>query len=170
MKPTLDDVQVVLSRFDSSDWDELRIDHEDFHLHVYKTPGERRAAPSSPPPAVIPPATTVSTPASQPSEPSAESPPPATQSTPSSDPSSDVLEIRAPSLGTFYRAPKPGAAPFVEVGQSVTPDTDLCILEVMKLFTSVQAGVTGTVREILTEDGSLVEHGQILFVIEPTAA
>jgi acetyl-CoA carboxylase biotin carboxyl carrier protein len=77
------------------------------------------------------------------------------------------IAIRAPMLGTFYRAPAPGQAPFVEMGQHVKADDTLCLVEVMKLFNSIRAGVDGTVRSILAENGSLVEYNQILFVIAP---
>lgn len=75
-------------------------------------------------------------------------------------------QVKAPNLGTFYRSPKPGAAPFVEIGQKVSAETEICLLEVMKLFTSVKAGVSGTIREVCVEDGVLVEGGQVLFLIE----
>ena len=75
----------------------------------------------------------------------------------------------APVLGTFYRAPKPGAAPFVEIGARVAPDTVVCIVEVMKLMTSVTAGVAGEVVELLATDGSLVEYGQPLLRIRADA-
>ena len=65
-------------------------------------------------------------------------------------------------------APKPGAKPYVEIGQRVQPDTDVCVIEVMKLFTSVQAGVTGVVRQVLVKDAELVEFDQPLFLIEVT--
>ncbi|MFN6980166.1 MAG: acetyl-CoA carboxylase biotin carboxyl carrier protein, partial [Gemmobacter sp.] len=77
------------------------------------------------------------------------------------------VAIPAPNLGTFYRAPKPGAPPYCEVGQRVTEDSELCLIEVMKLFTSLRSGVAGTVRRICVPDGAMVEHGQILFYIEP---
>jgi acetyl-CoA carboxylase biotin carboxyl carrier protein len=69
-------------------------------------------------------------------------------------------------LGTFYRAPKPGAASFVEIGQAVVPETELCLVEVMKLFTTLRAGMTGIIRQILVSDGEMIETGQPLFVIE----
>lgn len=75
--------------------------------------------------------------------------------------------VAAPNLGTFYRSPKPGAPPFVELGQRVSAQTELCLLEVMKLFTSVKAGVAGTIRRIDAADAELVEGGQMLFHIEP---
>ena len=75
--------------------------------------------------------------------------------------------VRAPYLGTFYRSPKPGAAPYVELGASVAADAELCLVEVMKLFTAVRAGVAGKVAEVLASDGELVAAGQPLFVILP---
>ena len=74
--------------------------------------------------------------------------------------------MNAPSLGTFYRSPKPGAAPFTQIGELVEPETELCLIEVMKLFTTLRAGVKGRLVSILVEDGLMVEHDQPLFVIE----
>lgn len=65
-------------------------------------------------------------------------------------------------LGTFYRAPKPGAAPFVSIGDRVNPETVIGIIEVMKLMNSTSAGVSGTIVEILVQDGELVEYDQPL--------
>ncbi len=71
-------------------------------------------------------------------------------------------EVTAPLLGTFYRAPKPGAPPFVDVGSVVEADTVIAIIEVMKLMNTVRAGRAGRVTEILVGDGALVEYGQPL--------
>jgi len=75
------------------------------------------------------------------------------------------IAVEAPNLGTFYRSPKPGAAPFVEIGDTVEPDTEICLIEVMKLFTSVKAGKAGTVRQICAGDAELVEARRILFYL-----
>ena len=77
--------------------------------------------------------------------------------------------VRSPMVGTFYRAPAPGQPPFVEVGQSVEPDSILCIIEVMKLMNSIEAGVRGTVRQIAVENAAAVEAGEVLVAIEPRA-
>ena len=77
--------------------------------------------------------------------------------------------VRAPSLGTFYRSPKPGGPPYCEAGQTIVSQQELGLLEVMKLFTTVRSGVPGTVREILAKDGEMVEFDQPLFLIEPYA-
>lgn len=79
------------------------------------------------------------------------------------------VQVRAPSLGSFYRAPKPGAPAFADIGARVTPDSELCLIEVMKLFTTMRAGVGGIVREVYAKDGELVEFDQPLFLIEPDA-
>ncbi len=73
--------------------------------------------------------------------------------------------MRAPLLGTFYRAPKPGAPSFVEVGARVEPDTVIGIIEVMKLMNAVRAGSSGVVREIRARDGNLVEYGETLLTL-----
>jgi acetyl-CoA carboxylase biotin carboxyl carrier protein len=70
--------------------------------------------------------------------------------------------VAAPLLGTFYRAPKPGAPPFIEVGSVVEDETIIGIIEVMKLMNTVRAGVSGRVVEILAQDGALVEYGETL--------
>ena len=75
--------------------------------------------------------------------------------------------IPSPMLGTFYRANAPGAAPFVDVGSRVEPDTLVCIIEVMKMMNSVHAGVSGTIVEVCAENGQLVEYGAPLFRVEP---
>ena len=74
--------------------------------------------------------------------------------------------VKAANLGTFYRAPKPGAPPYVNVGDTVAPDDEVCLIEVMKMFTPLRAGVKGVVREILVDDSSLVEFDQRLFLVE----
>ena len=77
--------------------------------------------------------------------------------------------IRSPTVGTFYRAPEPGAQPFVEVGSRVKPDTTVCLIEVMKLMSSLPAEHSGVVTHILVDDARLVEAEQVLMVIDPTA-
>lgn len=73
--------------------------------------------------------------------------------------------VKAPMVGTFYRAPNPGAAPFVEVGQSVKEGDALCIIEAMKLLNEIEADKSGVIKEILVENGEPVEYGQPLFII-----
>lgn len=74
--------------------------------------------------------------------------------------------VKSPMVGTFYRAGQPGADPFVSVGSQVKEGDTLCIIEAMKLMNEIEADATGTIREVLVENGSPVEFGQPLFVIE----
>jgi len=82
-------------------------------------------------------------------------------------PDSGVIRIEAPMVGTFYRAPEPGAAPFVEEGDAVEPGQTLCILEAMKLMNEVKAEAEGVVRSIHAQNAQPVEYGQLLFELEP---
>ena len=77
------------------------------------------------------------------------------------------VAVTAPLLGTFYVAPEPGAPPFVQVGQQVTEDTTCGLIELMKVFNSVRAGVNGTIAEVVAQNGSFVEFGQTLFIVKP---
>jgi acetyl-CoA carboxylase biotin carboxyl carrier protein len=78
-----------------------------------------------------------------------------------------LVEVRSPLLGIYYRAPRPGEPPFVDIGARVEPDTIIGIIEVMKLMNTARAGVGGEVVEILARNGELVEHGELLLLVRP---
>ena len=80
-----------------------------------------------------------------------------------------LKEIRSPMVGTFYKAPEPGAEPYIKVGNRVTPGQTVCIIEAMKIMNEIEAEIAGTVREISVEDGQPVEFGQALFRVDPNA-
>ena len=80
-----------------------------------------------------------------------------------------LAEVTSPLLGIFYRAPRPGEAPFVDIGSRVDEDTVIGIVEVMKLMNSVRAGVKGKIVEILCENGALVEYGEVLLRVRSEA-
>ncbi len=89
-------------------------------------------------------------------------------------PSEDVVEeedkyhvIKSPLVGTFYRSPSPGAPPFVDVGDVVSPGQVLCIIEALKVMNEIESDVKGRVEKILVENGETVEYGQPLFLIDP---
>jgi acetyl-CoA carboxylase biotin carboxyl carrier protein len=146
---TDDDVRDILRIIDESELDELRIDMPGFRLHVRK---------GGAPPAAEPP----------PSEPA-----PAAEPVPASEPaaasSNGATTIDAPMLGTFYRASAPGAQPFVDVGSEVSPDTVVCLIEVMKMMNSIKAGVAGTVVEVCAANAEVVELGEPLFRVDPAS-
>lgn len=85
---------------------------------------------------------------------------------PSSGPSANEIDVIAPLLGNFYSAPRPGEPPFVQLGDTVGPDTTIGIIEVMKLMNPIRAGVAGTVTALLAENGKAVEEGQALLRVK----
>jgi acetyl-CoA carboxylase biotin carboxyl carrier protein len=82
---------------------------------------------------------------------------------------SNLIEIKSPMVGTFYRSPEPGADPYVKAGSRVAPGQTLCIIEAMKIMNEIESEVSGRVREVLVEDSQPVEFGQVLFRVEPNA-
>ncbi|HJE01014.1 acetyl-CoA carboxylase biotin carboxyl carrier protein [Staphylococcus auricularis] len=97
----------------------------------------------------------------------AQNPSPEAQSnTSESEASDDLQTINAPMVGTFYKSPSPEESAYVQVGDTVSKDSTVCILEAMKLFNEIQAEVSGEITEILVEDGQMVEYGQPLFKVK----
>jgi acetyl-CoA carboxylase biotin carboxyl carrier protein len=155
MNIKLQDIESLIEIFDSSDWDEMHLKCWDIELFLSTDPNAR---------------STRIAPAAALAEPAAISDAGGASALPGAAPaaaSSNWVPLKAPNLGTFYRAPKPGAPSFVEIGQQVEPDTEVCLIEVMKLFTSLKAGVRGVVRRVCVEDAAMVEFGDTLFYIEP---
>lgn len=168
----------------SGDIEELSIKYGDIELALSKTPGglsHLKAAPAAAPAAPAPAPAAPEAPKAEAPEPApapAAAPAPAeteapapkeeapkTEAAPAS--SSNGVEVKSPMVGTFYAAPKPGADPFVKVGDTVEVGQVLCIVEVMKLMNNIEAKTAGTVTEILVDNEDAVEHGQPLMVIEP---
>jgi acetyl-CoA carboxylase biotin carboxyl carrier protein len=160
---THDDVQEILRLLDASPFDELHLETDRFKLILRRSgrePGgwtqERRtlARPQPITGAKIP-----------------ESAPPSARSGEVAQRSSEgIFEIRPPIIGTFYRAPKPGATPFVEVGSVVTEDSVVGIVETMKLMNSIYAGVRGRVVEICVADAEFVEQDRVLIRVQAEKA
>jgi len=81
----------------------------------------------------------------------------------------NTIEIKAPMVGTFYRAPSPEAPPYVEKGQDIAEGDVICIIEAMKLMNEIKSEVRGKVIDIQIENGNPIEFGQVLFVVEPAS-
>ena len=145
----------LLEQLSKSDIQEFRLEGEDFRLEV------RRNLPAS---VMAVPATALhAAPAAAPEvPPSVPSPPPAAAAS-----RSDLQAITAPMVGTFYRSPAPGEDPFVELGTRIKAGQTVCILEAMKLMNELESEVAGEVVEILVENGTPVEFGQVLMRIRP---
>ncbi|KAB2919008.1 MAG: acetyl-CoA carboxylase biotin carboxyl carrier protein [Hyphomicrobiaceae bacterium] len=166
MDLTYSDVQAILKIIDAAEHlDEIELVHGGFRLHVVRngaggaTQRPAHVVASGPAPSAGTSAAVNAVPVVAPE--------PARTSEPALPPG--TVAIRAPMLGTFYRASAPGERPFVEVGQRVRADDTVCLIEVMKLFNSIRAGVDGEVVQILAENGALVEHNQVLIVIASKA-
>jgi len=110
---------------------------------------------ANPAPAAAP--VTASTPASVPAAPASAAPAPA----------SALKDITSPMVGTFYRAPEPGAEPYVSAGGRVTAGQTVCIIEAMKIMNEIEAEINGVIREVCVEDAQAVEYGQVLFRVDP---
>ena len=82
-------------------------------------------------------------------------------------PATVLKEIRSPMVGTFYRAPEPGAEPYATTGTRVTPGQTVCIIEAMKIMNEIEAEIAGVVREVCVEDAQPVEFGQVLYKVDP---
>ncbi|MBL6793540.1 acetyl-CoA carboxylase biotin carboxyl carrier protein [Synechococcus sp. AH-601-B19] len=144
----------LLEALGDSDIQEFRLEGDDFRLEI------RRNLPGQ---AVVAPVMAAPVAAAAPVKPlDSASPPPAATST-----RSDLLEITAPMVGTFYRAPAPGEPSFVEVGTRINIGQAVCILEAMKLMNELESEVGGEVVEILVDNGTPVEFGQVLMRVKP---
>jgi acetyl-CoA carboxylase biotin carboxyl carrier protein len=163
MSLTNEDVLQILALLDASEFDELRVETSDFKLYLRRsipTNGTATSHADTPSPSPFAPA------------------PSSTASAASMDAgkslatvaASDLIDVKAPLLGTFYGAPQPGAPAFVRIGETVSHDTVIGIVEVMKLMNSVCAGTDGVVAEVVAKDGELVEYGAVLMRIARTGA
>jgi acetyl-CoA carboxylase biotin carboxyl carrier protein len=148
---TAADLQEIMRLVEDSTFDELLLETNGIKLHLRRgapTPGAATGAFAPVAAAVPAPPAAAAAAADLPRS------PPATTAA--------GTDVSSPLLGTFYRAPKPGSPPFVDVGALVEPDTIIGIVEVMKLMNTVRAGLRGRVTEILVTDGALVEFGAVL--------
>ncbi|MEB3170706.1 MAG: acetyl-CoA carboxylase biotin carboxyl carrier protein [Synechococcaceae cyanobacterium] len=157
-----DQLRALLALLGESDIQELRLEGDDFRLEVRRNMPGPPAVTMVPSPVAAAPAPPLAgtAPAPAPAPPSPPPPaPPAARS--------DLQEITAPMVGTFYRAPAPGEPSFVEIGNRINAGQTVCILEAMKLMNELESEFSGEVVEILVENGTPVEFGQVLMRIKP---
>lgn len=142
---------LLLQEFERSSLREVHIRRGEIEIYLSRdaVPTGRAAIRSSDTPSAAPPAAAAAAPTVDPIN---------------NRPAGSVI-ITAPNIGTFYRSPKPGAVPYVEVGDTITEGDELCLIEVMKLFTALKSDKSGRIHSILVEDGVMVEGGQPLFVV-----
>ncbi len=164
----LKEVRQLIKIVENSNISEIEIEEEGKKLRITKTfpskNGETVVIPSfqqamPPMPQAAPAQATAPAPAPAPAEAPAE-----TSAAPAKK--DNIVEVRSPMVGTFYRAPSPDADPYVEIGQTVAVGQTLCIIEAMKLMNEIESEVAGKIVDILVENAQPVEYNQVLFLIE----
>jgi acetyl-CoA carboxylase biotin carboxyl carrier protein len=160
----LKDIKAIIDLMKKNSVSEFELEKQDFKIKLKRGPNGGGAAvsyeeaPVAPvvtyaPPAVALPAAPVAAPAA---------------SATAAAPASTDVEIKSPMIGTFYRAPSPESAAYVEVGAEVGPETVVCIIEAMKVMNEIKAEAKGVITQVLVENAKPVEFGQPLFKIRPT--
>ena len=162
-----DDVIQIIRYLDESNFNELRLQLGDLRIVVNRTGPIAPLPEIDDPPATVPQATLPPPTAAEPSAMAAESTAETAPQVEEPAQGGQRVSITSPMLGTFYRAPAPGEPPFVEVGTMVDEETTVCIIEVMKLFSTIKAEKRGRISRVSVQDGQLVEYGQVLFLLEP---
>ena len=150
-------LQALVRLVDESSLDSLEIERGATRIRLAKSPSggvivpESLRAPSAPAPAALP-------------EPA---PPPDEEAPPPEAAAANLVEVTSPMVGTFYRAPSPEAAPYVQVGSAVAAGDVLCVIEAMKLMNELECEVAGRIVEICADNAEPVDYGQVLFRVDP---
>lgn len=159
-RPSWDDLVQLITELDGSDFDNVAVEYDDISVRMSRG-------------ALAEPATAPVTPAAGPQS-TTPAPAPAAAAAPAAEPAAEPAAtashgtpVTSPMVGFFYRSPSPGALPFVTEGDTVTAETTIGIIEVMKLMNPVQAGIAGTVTGFAAEDAQAVEFGEDLLYISP---
>jgi acetyl-CoA carboxylase biotin carboxyl carrier protein len=156
------DIRLVIELMNKHNLAEFELEKKDFKIKLKKSSTHDLPLlhlPPSLPPSPSPTSLIPISGSSLPTPPSSTPPP----QPPSPSPSALYKEILSPMVGTFYRSPSPEAPPYVEVGQEVTEDTIVCIIEAMKVMNEIKAEIRGTITEILAENGKPVDYSKPLF-------
>lgn len=169
MEMSPETIRALLDAFERSDWREMVVEVGEDRLHVSRDQlTELAAAPVAAPAPAPAPAAPVPAPGNgAAASAGGAAGAPAPGAAPTTTIPADGTKIESPSVGLFWRAPSPGAPPFVEVGQRVAAGDTVAIVEVMKLMNHVAAPVDGVVTAILVENGASVEFGQPIVVVDP---
>lgn len=154
-------IQELIKIINKSNIGEISIEEQDFKITIKQKEENIQtivAAPSAPVYAAAPAPVSAAT---QPASPAAASPAPAAAK------QDNLITIKSPMIGTFYRKSSPDKPVFIEVGDEVTPGKTVCIIEAMKLFNEIESEVSGKIVKVLVDDASPVEYDQPLFLVDP---
>jgi len=162
---TYKEIQDLLKLIGKSDLSEVRVKDGDFEITVRtNTYSKKSAAP------IIASAPVQSIPIAAPAQVAAADQAPASASSASAseaDSASDLLEVRSPIVGTFYRSPSPDKPVYVSVGDTISVGSVVCIVEAMKLFNEIESEVAGKIVKVMVDDATPVEYDQVLFLVDP---
>lgn len=154
-------IQELIKFVAKSGVSEVEIEQKDFKITI-KTPAGRKEVQviAAPAPAYAPPTPVAAAPVAAPAAPAPAGPAPAKEE-------SRYVTVKAPMIGTFYRAPGPGKPVFVNVGDTIEKGKPICIIEAMKLFNEIESEVSGKIVKVLVDDAKPVEYDQPLFLVDP---
>lgn len=152
----LKDIKAIIDLMKKNSVTEFELEKQDFKIRLKRGGNGGVVVASSEDSPVL---TVMQAPTAIPAQASAPQPP---------APPSNELDIKSPMIGTFYRAPSPESAPYVEVGVEVNPDTVVCIIEAMKVMNEIKAEAKGVITQVMVENAKPVEFGQALFKIRPS--
>ncbi|EMR06676.1 Biotin carboxyl carrier protein of acetyl-CoA carboxylase [Bhargavaea cecembensis DSE10] len=165
----IQEIREIIKLIDQTGIEEFKYKTEEGEIKLKKGGAVQvvETAPAAQAPAAPAAAPAPAAPAAQPAPAAKEEPKPQEAAPAAASSDENLLEVKSPMVGTFYKSPSPDAPPFVSVGDKVKPDSVVCIVEAMKLFNEIEAEMNGEIAQILVEDGQLVEYGQPLFLVKP---
>ncbi len=155
------EIQELINFLSDSGLEEVNIETADFKVSI-KRSAEQQVVAAAPAPVQAAPAPVPAAPAAAPA------PQPAAQPQESGGPDANLIEIKSPMIGTFYRSANPDSPAFVEVGSTVKPGDTVCIVEAMKLFNEIESEVSGKIVKVLIDNSQPVEFDQPLFLVDPS--
>ena len=155
-------IQELIKMINKSNIGELTVEQKDFRITIKQKEENITQVVAAPAPvavaAVPQPGSVASQPAQAPTQ---------EKSKPAEAPAANLITIKSPMIGTFYRRSSPDKPLFVEIGDEITPGKVVCIIEAMKLFNEIESEVKGRIVKVLVDDASPVEYDQPLFLVEP---
>lgn len=168
----LTEIQNLIKFVAKSGVSEVEIEQKDFKITIKSGPAKGKGKPEAAivqqvpvhMPQAIP---QVAMPAAAPAPAPAPAAAPAVEK-PAADDTSNLIEIKSPMIGTFYRSPSPDKPVFAEVGDTIKPGDVVCIVEAMKLFNEIESEISGKIVKILVDDNSPIEYDQPLFLVDPS--
>ncbi len=162
---TYKEIQQLIKLVSESDLNEIKVKEGDFEIIIRNKNYSKHNSNS---PSLMQPAMMMSQPMSAPTPaPAAAASAPAPKAAPVEDSTANLLEVKSPIVGTFYRSASPDKPAYVSVGDTIGEGSVVCIVEAMKLFNEIESEVSGKIVKVMIDDASPVEYDQVLFLVDP---